>query len=161
MNILFYGFRHGHILSCYRALQKHPEYTILAALEEDEVARFEKLWKYANMMRTLLADEELDIWYRCEIEGKYYGKIYGVDMGKLERLGKNSVTGKSAANLCCYNYAENGEYTGADGVVLSVFNNEYDKSSLTKKNRDKNYLFYESLCFVVEVIDTYSCAFEG
>lgn len=39
MNILFYGFRHGHILSCYRALQKHPEYTILAALEDDEAAR--------------------------------------------------------------------------------------------------------------------------
>ena len=39
MKILFYGFRHGHILGCYRQAQQNPEVQIVAAIEENTPAR--------------------------------------------------------------------------------------------------------------------------
>ena len=39
MNILFYGFRHGHILGCFKQAQENPEVQILAAIEENVPAR--------------------------------------------------------------------------------------------------------------------------
>ena len=39
MNILFYGFRHGHIFGCYTEAKNHPDYNIVAALEENAEAR--------------------------------------------------------------------------------------------------------------------------
>ena len=39
MNIIFYGFRHGHILGCFQQAQANPDVTILAAIEENEPAR--------------------------------------------------------------------------------------------------------------------------
>ena len=39
MNILFYGFRHGHIMGCFRQAQENPKVQILAAIEENEPAR--------------------------------------------------------------------------------------------------------------------------
>lgn len=39
MNILFYGFRHAHILDCYRMANKSPQIQILCAIEENEPAR--------------------------------------------------------------------------------------------------------------------------
>lgn len=39
MNILFYGFRHGHILGCFKMAQENPDVQILAAIEENEPAR--------------------------------------------------------------------------------------------------------------------------
>lgn len=39
MNILFYGFRHGHILGCYHQAQQHPDCRIVGALEEYTPAR--------------------------------------------------------------------------------------------------------------------------
>lgn len=39
MNILFYGFRHGHIFDCYRNLSAHKDFTVLAGIEENDNAR--------------------------------------------------------------------------------------------------------------------------
>ena len=39
MRILFYGFRHGHILGCYRQAQQNPDVQIVAAIEENTPAR--------------------------------------------------------------------------------------------------------------------------
>ncbi len=39
MNVIFYGFRHGHILGCYRQAAENPNVEILAAIEENEGAR--------------------------------------------------------------------------------------------------------------------------
>lgn len=39
MNILFYGFRHAHILDCYRMAQANPNVQILCAIEENTPAR--------------------------------------------------------------------------------------------------------------------------
>lgn len=39
MNLLFYGFRHGHILGCFHQAQANPDVRILAAIEENESAR--------------------------------------------------------------------------------------------------------------------------
>ena len=39
MNILFYGFRHGHIFPLFEQAKAHPNYTILGAIEENDEAR--------------------------------------------------------------------------------------------------------------------------
>ena len=39
MNFLFYGFRHVHVLDCYRMAQANPNVRILAAIEENTPAR--------------------------------------------------------------------------------------------------------------------------
>lgn len=35
MNVLFYGFRHAHLMAYYAKAMNHPDYRIVAALEED------------------------------------------------------------------------------------------------------------------------------
>lgn len=39
MNILFYGFRHGHIFPLFEQAKAHPDFTILGAIEENDEAR--------------------------------------------------------------------------------------------------------------------------
>jgi len=39
MNILFYGFRHGHIFSLFEQAKAHPDFTIAGAIEENDDAR--------------------------------------------------------------------------------------------------------------------------
>ena len=39
MNIIFYGFRHGHIFGCYKMVAENHNVKILAVIEEDEPAR--------------------------------------------------------------------------------------------------------------------------
>ena len=39
MNLIFYGFRHGHILGCYKQASENPNVAILTAIEENEGAR--------------------------------------------------------------------------------------------------------------------------
>ena len=39
MNILFYGFRHGHIFPLFEQAKNHPDFTIFGAIEENDEAR--------------------------------------------------------------------------------------------------------------------------
>ncbi|MBP5308361.1 MAG: hypothetical protein J6Z34_04405 [Clostridia bacterium] len=110
-----------------------------------EVERFGKLLYAANKMKEFLSRDDLDIWYTAEQDGKEY--IYGVEMGKLGLRGGNPATGKTPTDLC--GVGEIDEVSGssvASGVALAVFNN---------KNHQPD-LMYESLSFVVAVIERYS-----
>ncbi len=113
--------------------------------ENQEVDRFEKIRYSAEKMKKWLADETLDIWVKEEIEGKEV--ICGIDMGKLEKVGANTQTKKSASTLCGYNVANKKEGEKAsEGVMLAIFNNQTHQPDL----------FYESLSFAVAVIENYS-----
>lgn len=117
---------------------------------EQEVERFAKIWQYANKMKYLL-ESELDIWYtEKDADGKEYR--LGIDMGKLYKQGANPTTKKSAANVCSYS-TKNVEEGGstADGVALCAFNNSAHQSDLV----------YESLGFIVSVIENYSACLVG
>lgn len=39
MNILFYGFRHGHIFPLFEQAIAHPDFTVVCAIEENDEAR--------------------------------------------------------------------------------------------------------------------------
>ena len=112
---------------------------------EMEVDRFNKILYAAEKTDSILKNSAVDIWYTVEIDGQEY--IWGIDMGKLGKLGGNSVTGRNPSDLCsCGHLDEAGENSVADGVVLAVFNN---------KNHQPD-LVYESLSFLVAVIERYS-----
>lgn len=74
MNILFYGFRHGHILSCYREAKNNPNYTIVGALEENAQAR-----KDAEQALGIQLDEgSYQQWLsKAEVEVVAIGGAYG------------------------------------------------------------------------------------
>ena len=113
--------------------------------ENQEVDRFEKIRYSTEKMKKWLSDETLDIWVKEEIEGKEV--ICGIDMGKLEKVGANAQTKKSASTLCGYNVANKKEgEKAAEGVMLAIFNNQTHQPDL----------FFESLSFVVTVIENYS-----
>jgi len=113
--------------------------------ENQEVDRFEKIRYSAEKMKKWLADETLDIWVTREVEGKEY--VLGIDMGKLEKVGANGQTKKSASTLCGYNVANKKEgEIAAEGVMLAIFDNQSHQPDL----------FFESLSFAVAVIENYS-----
>ena len=66
---------------------------------------------------------------------------------KAKKFGANVQTNKTASSLCGYNIAnkKDGE-TASEGVMLSIFNNQSHQPDL----------FFESLSFVVAVIENYS-----
>ena len=120
-----------------------------------EVERFEKIWYAANKMKGWLEDESLDIWYKAEVvigrdkDGNETTEtlVMGIDLGLLGKLGGNSSTGKKPFELCTYKgKTDESGNTVADGVVLAVFNNKQHQPDLV----------YESLAFVVSVIERYS-----
>jgi hypothetical protein len=113
--------------------------------EDMEVERFEKIWAAACKMEGWLNDDSLDIWATKTVDGVEV--ICGIDMGKLDKLGSNPVTGKRASSLCGYKAAgkEDG-VAAAEGVMLAVFDNESFQADQ----------IYESLAFVVAVIENYS-----
>lgn len=113
---------------------------------EMEIDRFEKIWQNATKLKALLDDESLDIWVVAD-RGESKDLVLGVDLGKLEAYGANDQTGKRIGQLCSFegNVDEAGN-TSASGVALTVLNNKAHQPEL----------FYESLAFVVNVIETYS-----
>lgn len=117
--------------------------------EDMEVDRFEKIWNAAKKMEKWLSDSTIDIWATKTVPDGNTTKevVCGIDMGKLEAVGANAQTGKKASSLCGYNVAnkEEGE-SGAVGVTLAVMEN---------KNHQPHG-FYESLAFVVAVVENYS-----
>lgn len=117
---------------------------------EQEVDRFEKIWENAHKLKYLLDDDTLDIWYvEKDSEGKEY-KL-GVEMGKLYKQGASTVTGKNTASLCSYSAEPEEGGSVADGASLCIFNNAMHQPDLV----------YESLAFLVAVIENYSACLES
>ncbi len=112
---------------------------------EMEIDRFEKIWANATKLQAWLDDETLDIWTTITFNEKEI--ICGVDMGKLGLLGGDQTTGKTVVDLCnSGNLDQESGNSTADGVAMTVFHNQAHQPDL----------MYESLAFVVSVIETYS-----
>lgn len=114
---------------------------------EQEIARFEKIWQNAAVLKSMLEDDSLSsVWriYKDE-EGKEYN--LGIKLGELQKIkGANVQTGKSFSTLCSLgNKDEEGNAT-AEGIVLSIFNNAVHQEDL----------MYESLAFLVKTLKTYT-----
>ena len=102
MNILFYGFRHGHILGCFQQARENPDVTILAAIEENDAAREAA----QNQLAFPIAADGYDQWLEDPaVDAVAIGGAYG-DRGqaiiKALRHGKHVISDKPV----CTNLAE-------------------------------------------------------
>lgn len=94
MNILFYGFRHNHILGCYHAAQVHPEIHVLGAIEENEAARVSAQEK----LETPIAPDGYEDWLcRSDLDAVAIGGVYadrGQAIIKALQHGKHVLSDK-------------------------------------------------------------------
>lgn len=102
MNILFYGFRHGHILGCYQQAKENPDVTILAAIEENDAARADA----EKALGTVIEADGYDKWLEDpRVDAVAIGGAYG-DRGqaviKAMQHGKHIISDKPL----CTNLAE-------------------------------------------------------
>ena len=141
--------------SFFRERKKHDNFYRHGLIKpEQEVDRFRLIWKTAKKMQALRQNEEIDIWYVEEVaepqdtngEYSFTTKTYGIDLGKLGALGGNTETGKKPFELCTVGKTDANGNSVADGAVLAAFNNRKYQPDLV----------YESLAFILEVIETYS-----
>lgn len=93
MNVLFYGFRHGHIFGCYRKMQEDANFKILGALEENEEARIAAQKQGVNF-----SSGNYETWLQDpEVEAVAIGGAYG-DRGaaiiKALEMGKHIIADK-------------------------------------------------------------------
>ena len=78
MNILFYGFRHSHLLSYYKKAVMHPAIHILAAVEEDAAARAQA----SEQLGVAFSDQSYEAWLNDPtVETVAIGTAYG-DRGR-------------------------------------------------------------------------------
>ncbi len=94
MNIVFYGFRHEHIFSCFRMAQENPDIQILAAIEENAPARE----KAQAQLGYPVAAEGYEQWLNSpEVDAVAIGGAYG-DRGsaiiKALQHGKHIIADK-------------------------------------------------------------------
>lgn len=94
MNILFYGFRHSHLISYYKKAAVHPKIRILAAVEEDAPARAAA----AEKLGIAFSDKPYEAWLADPaVETVAVGTAYG-DRGraviKALEHGKNVLCDK-------------------------------------------------------------------
>lgn len=94
MNILFYGFRHGHILGCFHNAVQCPSVKIVAAIEENKEAR----QAAEQALGVPVLAEGYDVWL-CDdqVDAVAIGGAYG-DRGqaviKALKAGKHILTDK-------------------------------------------------------------------
>jgi predicted dehydrogenase len=93
MNILFYGFQHGHIDQLYRLIRGTTELNISACIEEDADAAEAA----AKRLGLVINDEGYDAWLQKNVDIVVIGKKYGqrgAAVIKALRAGKHVISDK-------------------------------------------------------------------